>query len=888
MDLHPGEESFSFDLKPTELDPVRRTFHENKDWYLDLIEHSHDLLCLHDLEGRLLSVNQASARRLGYDPEEILNIPMQELIAPEYRDQFDAYLRQIEREGAARGLLAVMTRSGERRIWEYSNTLRREGTAKPIVSGIARDVTEQKRAEKVARETSELNRQIIASASEGIAVYDRNLRCMVWNPFMEQMTGISAAMAVGAPFDQLVPPEVRGHDPETELKRALLGHTITVPDEELPTKAGMRWVSSRKAPLRNAQGEITGVIVILHDITERKQVEAKLRLSESRYRTLHEGSPVGVCWIDTKTGRYLGVNPKYCEIVGRTEEDLLGRDFQSLTHPDDLAISLEKLRQLMAGEARHYEIEKRYVRPDGSVRWIEVKVVAMWPEGENPICHMRTVEDITERKLAEEALRASEERERARATELQTILDTLPIPVLIARDPQCLRIDANRAGARHLGVPLGSNVSLSALAGQKAPFHFERDGVVIPPKELPLQRTVEAKAPVQDVPIKLVLEDGTEKYELGNAAPLLDENGRVRGAVAAAVDITERVQAEQALRQITEELRQAKEKLAEEKLYLEEAIDAELGFGEIIGRSSGLRQVMEKTAKVAPSDTTVLLLGETGTGKELIARVLHHRSKRQGKSFIKVNCAAIPSGLLESELFGHEKGAFTGAVARKLGRFELADGGTLFLDEIGEIPLSLQPKLLRVLQDMEFERLGGTQTLKVNFRLLAATNRDLAQAIKANEFRSDLYYRLNVFPILIPPLRERRDDIRPLVEHFVRKFAIQMKKTITSIPSKTMELLVRWRWPGNIRELENFVERSVILTSGSVLRAPLAELEGNVEVDDGSLTLHEIDRERIIKALRHCHGKLGGAGGAAALLGLKRTTLQSKLDHLGIKPRTYR
>jgi PAS domain S-box-containing protein len=263
-------------------------------------------------------------------------------------------------------------------------------------------------------------------------------------------------------------------------------------------------------------------------------------------------------------------------------------------------------------------------------------------------------------------------------------------------------------------------------------------------------------------------------------------------------DVTERKQAEEALRRnvaqlqaVTEELRQAKEKLSEEKLYLEESIDTELGFGEIIGRSSALKAVMEKVAKVAPSDATVLLLGETGTGKELVARALHHLSKRQGKSFIKLNCAAIPSGLLESELFGHEKGAFTGAVARKPGRLELADGGTLFLDEIGEIPLSLQPKLLRVLQDMEFERLGGTQTLRVDFRLLAATNRDLLQSVRQREFRSDLYYRLNVFPILIPPLRERREDIRPLVEHFVRKFAAQMKKSVTSVPSKTMEMLVR-------------------------------------------------------------------------------------------------
>jgi formate hydrogenlyase transcriptional activator len=299
---------------------------------------------------------------------------------------------------------------------------------------------------------------------------------------------------------------------------------------------------------------------------------------------------------------------------------------------------------------------------------------------------------------------------------------------------------------------------------------------------------------------------------------------------------------------------------------------------------------MQKVSKVAPSDATVLLLGETGTGKELVARALHRLSKRQGKSFIKLNCAAIPSGLLESELFGHEKGAFTNAIARKPGRLELADGGTLFLDEIGEIPLSLQPKLLRVLQDQEFERLGGTQTLKVNFRLLAATNRNLLQSVNTHEFRSDLFYRLNVFPILIPPLRERREDIRPLIEHFVRKFALQMKKSITSIPSKTMELLVRWEWPGNIRELENFMERSVIITSGSVLQAPLSELQTDAENGDTYKveSVCDRERERILLVLRECCGQLGGPDGAAARLGLKRTTLQSRLDHLGIKPGAYR
>ncbi|MGB2607221.1 MAG: sigma 54-interacting transcriptional regulator, partial [Candidatus Sulfotelmatobacter sp.] len=382
------------------------------------------------------------------------------------------------------------------------------------------------------------------------------------------------------------------------------------------------------------------------------------------------------------------------------------------------------------------------------------------------------------------------------------------------------------------------------------------------------------------------------------------ENGMLVQTWGIQRDVTEKVKAEESrrkteevlrrtvaqLQEVTEELRQAKERLSEEKLYLEESIDSELGFGEIIGGSRTLKDVMEKVSKVAPSDATVLLLGETGTGKELVARALHRLSGRRNSSFIKLNCAAIPSGLLESEMFGHEKGAFTGAVARKIGRLELADQGTLFLDEIGEIPLSLQPKLLRVLQDHEFERLGGTQTLKIDFRLLAATNRDLLQSVKAREFRSDLYYRLNVFPILIPPLRERREDVRPLVEYFVRKFAGQMQKSITSIPSKTMEILVRWGWPGNIRELENFVERSVILTPGSVLQAPLSELQTDMDGGDGRTddSLREHERERMVRALRECRGKLGGADGAAARLGLKRTTLQSKLDNLGIKPADYR
>jgi formate hydrogenlyase transcriptional activator len=295
--------------------------------------------------------------------------------------------------------------------------------------------------------------------------------------------------------------------------------------------------------------------------------------------------------------------------------------------------------------------------------------------------------------------------------------------------------------------------------------------------------------------------------------------------------------------------------------------------------------VLSLVKTVASTEATVLILGETGTGKELIARAVHRISERRDRSFIKTNCGAIPAGLLESELFGHEKGAFTGAISQKLGRIEMADLGTLFLDEIGDIPLELQPKLLRVLQDQEFERLGGTQTIKVNVRLIAATNRDLTQRMAKGQFRSDLFYRLHVFPIHLPPLRDRRQDIPKLVRYFMQKTARRMGKHIDTVPSETLNRMMQWSWPGNIRELENLVERSVILTKGSILKVPSAELRPKPE-SAADATLETAEREHIIRVLLEAKGVIAGPAGAAARLGMKRTTLNSKMKKLGIDPRS--
>ncbi len=332
-----------------------------------------------------------------------------------------------------------------------------------------------------------------------------------------------------------------------------------------------------------------------------------------------------------------------------------------------------------------------------------------------------------------------------------------------------------------------------------------------------------------------------------------------------------------------EQVVEARERLAEERNYLTEEIRTEHDFEAIIGQSPALKRILKQAELVAPTGSTVLIMGETGTGKEVLARAIHDISPRRERTFVSINCAAIPMGLLESELFGHERGAFTGAIAQKIGRFELAHQGTLFLDEVGDIPLELQPKLLRVLQEQEFERLGSTRTLHVDSRLVAATSRDLAQMVENREFRGDLYYRLNIFPILVPPLRERPEDIPLLVAHFTDKYARRMDKRISRIPVETMEALKRYHWPGNVRELQNFIERATILTSGSALQVPLSELrQASRGVQRKARTLAETERDQIMRALRESQWVLGGPGGAAERLGLNRTTLFYRMRRLGI------
>jgi PAS domain S-box-containing protein len=1544
--------------------PIRRGLEKNEDWYRDLIEHSQVLLCVHDLEGRILSVNPVPARLLGYSVDEMLRMRLQDIVDPQFRGKCDAYLREIARAGESRGLMSVMTRAGERRFWEYHNTLRTEGVTAPVVRGIAHDVTERVLAEDALRASNEkllsaareqertvreltLFRTLLDQSNDAIEVIDPVTRrfldvnekaCLelgysreellsmtifdidldfdesfsglveqrlresgfatmervlrrkdgttfpvevslrrvqldreyrvavvrditerkraeearrqsetelkeaqrvahlgswtldlktgkvIWSDELCSILGLDSSSVVlpfsehaqlytpkswalltaevdktirtGVPYDleletvridgshgwvDVRGEPVRGVDGAitglrgvaldiSERKRAdealrqreenqrlvldhlpvgvilasvdeqkvvyhnpkfleLFGYSfeqftngsewwpLAYPDpeyrewvatewnrrvseaastqgkiepmevtiachdgtkkfvrvtgkvigglnfvtftdltehkraeetvreseareraraKELETMLEVvpvpvmiahdsacrritgnmaayvqRWVEAGKnlsqsappderpayrmmedgveipadllpmqqaaatgkpvygraltmvfkdgserntvvnaVPLLDEKGMVRGVVGSSIDLTELKQAEKSLRESERRFRAVYEKSPVGIALVDTQTRRFLQANPKFCEITGRSEEELLQLDMASITHPDDIEISKEYTRSVIQGKSPNYGLEKRYLRPDGSVRWGRVLVVPLWGEEDKRQIRITILRDITEQKQAEEALRESEVRYRSIVSamaegvllrdedgrilacnrsfeeilgvtseqmvgttaadwEHRTIReDGSPFPgkdhpaimalrtgrpqsnirmgfrrpdegltwISINAQPifrsgeskphavvtsftditeqkqeeeaiatlvqvradssknfftsmavqlaKCLETDCTLIGeliegqenkVQSIGVCIHGAIvdnftydlacaQCARITGQGECPHdcavkeiFPRDrllkkmkvegcigaplrnsqgraiGIMLAAHTRPLtnlrfaesilqlfstrtaaeierKRAEEAlrqseerfRVALKNSPTTVFNQDrdlrytwmynpqslgrvsdplgrtqgefygpedeeriaeirrrvletgvgtrhetqivvnGRKRYFDATVEPIFDPSGAVIGLTGASTDVT-------ALREATEALRDAKKKLTEEKLYLEKEIDTELGFGEIIGHSKALQDVMEQVGKVAASDATVLLLGETGTGKELVSRAIHRLSQRSNNSFIKMNCAAIPTGLLESELFGNEKGAFTGAVSKKIGRIELADKGTLFLDEIGEISLALQPKLLRVLQDQEFERLGGTHTLKVDFRLIAATNRDIADRVREKEFRSDLYYRINVFPIRVPPLRERREDIQLLVEHFVKKFSRRMNRSITSIPKKTMDALIGWEWPGNVRELENFIERSVILTQGSVLVSPLSELKPvsaiaeEKKVDE---TLETMEREHILRALRESHGQIGGLRGAAMRLGLKRTTLQSKLKHFGINPQS--
>jgi len=595
---------------------------------------------------------------------------------------------------------------------------------------------------------------------------------------------------------------------------------------------------------------------IQRDVTEqvkledaRSRAEKALQESENHFRLLVEQASDGI-FISDARGKYLDVNSAGAEMLGYTRNEILQLSLSDILAAEEHDRLPAQVASLTEGATARSEWIFR--RKDGSFFPGEVSGKQL-PDGRL----QGILRDISERRASEEAMRRNEERFRV------ALKDS---PITVFNQDRDLRYTWIYNPQSYWQQEVIGKTDAEIIGAKKAASLIE------------LKRRVLKTGSALRQEVMIPHNGKSHAFDI-SVEPLFDASGNVIGITGASMDIAQ-------LREMMDRLQDARDKLAQEKSYLEGEIQSELGFEEIIGQSPALLEVLKNVRIVAPTDSTVLLLGETGTGKELVARSVHSLSARRDKTFVKLNCAAVPAGLLESELFGHEKGAFTGAVGQKVGRIELADKGTLFLDEIGELPIELQPKLLRVLQDREFERLGGIHTLHVDVRIISATNRDLQQDIAAKKFREDLFYRLNVFPIDLPPLRQRRSDIPILVQHFVSKHAARMSKHIDVVPDETITVFQNWNWPGNIRELENMIERMVILSKGRTLAAPPVELDALQEVTDDNLT--EMEREHIVRILRETNGVLSGTDGAASRLGVKRTTLQSMLKRFGIELQDFR
>jgi PAS domain S-box-containing protein len=642
------------------------------------------------------------------------------------------------------------------------------------------------------------------------------------------------------------------------------------------------WVSNNVSLVPGTERVPRFIMALSEDITQRKRAEDALQRSEGYLAEAQKLTRTGswAAHVDQMENLYW-TNVYWSEELFRifgfdpnptppSEVEIVGR-----LHPEDVLHNKPLVDQAIRGRS-DFEVDYRLLLPNGAAKYIHVVGHPVVNASGDVIEIVGTAMDVTERKRAEDALRESE----AFLLEAQRLTRTCSWRHEVLSD----KVTVSPEGLLMYGIEPEDDAS-------SAVFYFGR----MHPEDRPEVEQAYAAALLGktdfEANFRLVLPDGTIKNTRSIGHPILDERGEVVEFVGASIDVTEHHRARADLEKALEEIKRLRDQLQNENVVLREQIDQAFMFEEIVGTSSALQGVLSRVMKVAPTDSSVLVSGETGTGKELVARAIHKRSRRSQRAFVSVNCAALAPSLISSELFGHEKGAFTGAMQRRLGRFELANGGTIFLDEIGELPLDTQVALLRVLQEREFERVGGTQPVKIDVRVIAATNRDLEAAVANGTFRPDLYYRLNVFPIHIPPLRERQDDLLMLLEYFVKRFAQKMGKHFGKIDKRTVELFRSYPWPGNIRELQNVVERSVIVSSDDAFSVDAAWLSK----DPRRVTLpkqpkpadtdEDARRERQIieDALAGSRGRVSGPNGAAARLRIPPSTLEHRIKKLRIR-----
>jgi len=753
----------------------------------------------------------------------------------------------------------------------------------------------------VAEHVQALFKKLFVASPDAIVVTASDGRISAVNPATERLFGYSQTDLIGNCVEMLLPERFRGEHPHHR-------ESYAAKPSVRPMGTGLELFGLRKdgtefpvdillSPVEtNGEGI---VLAVVRDITDRKKAETALRLSEERFRLLIDGARDYAIFILDPEGRVATWNPGAERIKGYRAEEIVGQHFSKFYPRESIERGKPQHELEVAAAEGRFEDEGWRIRKDGSRFWANVIITALRGQDGRLIGFSKVTRDFTNRKSAEEALLLELSKAVLANPDIRQMLAAIEASIqrLIPHDYATIALyDESRANYLHVRM-LSSAKESGAIQETSLPIEGTPEGWVFTNREPLLMDQIDhGKVGEPILQLKAGVKSGCwvplncrgemiGTLFVGSWREAAFEQTNMEMLLQAATQIAGAIEIDHSSRRILD----LSDKLKEEKRYLEEELRTEYNFEEIVGESRGLRTVLKQAETVAPTEATVLILGETGTGKELIARSLHQLSPRHDNTFVKLNCSAIPFGLLESELFGHEKGAFTGAISQRIGRLELAHGGSLFLDEIGDLPLDLQPKLLRALQEKEIERLGGRRTIPVDVRLIAATNRDLAKMVKAGEFRSDLYYRLRVFPITIPPLRERSVDVPLLVNYFVNKHARRMNKRIDTIPPETIAALCAWQWPGNIRELENFIERAVILTPGSTLRAPLAELEA-VE-DEASIpadpNLQAAEREHILRILKETKGAIGGPRGAAEKLGLKRTTLNSKLKKLGIAKSDY-
>jgi PAS domain S-box-containing protein len=763
--------------------------------------------------------------------------------------------------------------------------------------GTNTDLEERKRADQALLKSEERWRSVFENSAIGVALTDHNGRFLATNHVFQAMVGYTEEELRAVNLLDLT------HEDYRQANWALITELLEGKrrqfqiEKEYRRKDGsLIWVSNNVSLVPGTERIPRFVMALSEDITERKRAEEALQRSEGylaeAQKLTHTGSWAvripqmenaqreagqllaalprfgwNASYWSKEMYRIFGLNPgptppTYMEVVRRLE-------------PEDARYNTPVVEQAIR-DRTDFEIDYRLLLPNGPAKYIHVVGHPVLNASGDVIELVGTAMDVTERKRAEDALRASE----ASLLEAQRLTRTCSW----RHDVMSGKVTVSPEGRAMYGIEPEDDAS-------SVDFYFRRKH----PKDQDEVEQAYAAALLRktdfEADFRIVLPDGTIKNIRSIGHPILDERGDIVEFVGASIDVTEHHRARAELEKAFEEIKRLRDQLHDENVVLKEEIDQAFMFEEIVGTSSALQGVLSRLMKVAPTDSSVLVSGETGTGKELFARAIHKRSPRKHRAFVSVNCAALAPSLISSELFGHEKGAFTGAMQRRLGRFELANGGTIFLDEIGELPLDTQVALLRVLQEREFERVGGTQPVKIDVRVIAATNRDLEAAVANGTFRPDLYYRLNVFPIQVPPLRERQDDVLMLLEYFVHRFAQKMGKHFEKIDKRTVELFRSYPWPGNIRELQNVVERSVIVSSGAVFSVDAAWLSkdsrrvSSPQKPELAVADEDARRERQIieDALAGSRGRVSGANGAAARLGVPPSTLEHRIKKLRIR-----